>query len=71
MQISFVFFVLSCIIARGARFFALAWALRTYGETIKHFIEHRLGLIAGVGAAIIIALYFAVKYLGGHGALTC
>ena len=70
-QISFVFFVLSCIIARGARFFALAWALRTYGETIKHFIEHRLGLIAGLAAAILIALYFAVKYLGGHGALTC
>ena len=70
-QISFVFFVLSCIIARGARFFALAWALRTYGEAIKHFIEHRLGLIAGLAAAILIALYFAVKYLGGHGALTC
>ena len=70
-QISFVFFVLSCIIARGARFFALAWALRTYGNAIKHFIEHRLGLIAGLVAAILIALYLAVKYLGGHGALTC
>ncbi len=70
-QISFGFFVLSCIIARGARFFALAWALRTYGNAIKHFIEHRLGLIAGLVAAILIALYLAVKYLGGHGALTC
>ena len=70
-QISFGFFVLSCIIARGARFFALAWALRTYGTAIKHFIEHRLGLIAGLVAAILIALYLAVKYLGGHGALTC
>jgi membrane protein YqaA with SNARE-associated domain len=70
-QISFGFFVLSCIIARGARFFALAWALRTYGNAIKHFIEHRLGLIAGLVAAILIALYLAVKYLGGHGALIC
>ncbi len=70
-QISFVFFVLSCIIARGARFFALAWALRRYGEQIKHFIEARLGLIAGVGAVLVIVLYFAVKFLGSSGHLTC
>ena len=34
-QISFVFFVVSCVIARGARFFALAWALRRFGEPIR------------------------------------
>jgi membrane protein YqaA with SNARE-associated domain len=71
VQISFVFFVLSCIIARGARFMALAWALKTYGEPIKHFIEKRLGLIAGLLAAILIALYLAIKYLGSSGALSC
>ncbi len=62
------FFVLSCIFARGARFLALAWALNRYGEPIKAFIEHRLGLIAGIAAAVLIALYFAVKYLlsSGH-----
>jgi membrane protein YqaA with SNARE-associated domain len=70
-QISFVFFVLSCIIARGARFMALAWALKTYGEPIKHFIEKRLGLIAGLIAAILIALYLAIKFLGSSGALSC
>ena len=43
VQISFGFFVLSCIIARGARFMALAWAMRRYGEPIRHFIEKRLG----------------------------
>ena len=36
-------FILSAIIARGARFFFLAWLLRTYGEPIRHFIEKRLG----------------------------
>jgi membrane protein YqaA with SNARE-associated domain len=70
-QISFVFFVLSCILARGARFFALAWALKTYGEPIRQFIEKRLGLLAGLVAAILIGLYFAVKYLSHSGALTC
>lgn len=69
VQISFGFFVLSCIIARGARFMALAWAMRRYGETIRHFIEKRLGAIAGLAAAILILLYLAAKYFGG-GALT-
>jgi membrane protein YqaA with SNARE-associated domain len=71
VQVSFVFFVLSCIIARGARFFALAWALKRYGAPIKEFIDKRLGLLAALAAAVLIALYFAVKYLGNSGALTC
>lgn len=70
-QISFLFFVTSCILARGARFFALAWALRRYGEQIKHFIEARLGLIAGLGAVLLIGLYFAVKFVGSSGSLSC
>ncbi len=70
-QVSFVFFVLSCIIARGARFFALAWALQRFGEPIKAFIEKRLGLLAGLAAAALIALYFAVKYLGSSGVGAC
>ena len=71
VQISFGFFVLSCIIARGARFMALAWAMRRYGEPIRHFIEKRLGLIAGLAAAILISLYFAAKYLGGGALAAC
>lgn len=69
-QVSFVFFVLSCIIARGARFFALGWALRSYGEPIKGFIEKRLGLLAALAAVVLIALYFIAKYLSSNGALT-
>jgi membrane protein YqaA with SNARE-associated domain len=71
VQINFWFFVLSCIIARGARFMALAFALKTYGEPIKYFIEKRLGMIAGLAAAILIALYFAVKYFASSGTLAC
>jgi membrane protein YqaA with SNARE-associated domain len=69
-QISIVVFIASCILARGARFFALAWALKRWGEPIKGFIEKRLGLIAGVAAAALIALYFVVKYFAA-GATTC
>jgi membrane protein YqaA with SNARE-associated domain len=70
-QVSFLFFVLSCIIARGARFFALAWALQRWGIPIRDFIEKRLGLLAGLAAAILIGLYFAFKYFAGAATATC
>ena len=57
------FFVISAIIARGARFLVLAWLLRRYGEPIRHFIEKRLGQIAAVVAAVLIALGLAYKLL--------
>jgi membrane protein YqaA with SNARE-associated domain len=54
-------FIASAVIARGARFFALAWLLRRYGASIQDFIERRLGLIASGVAAAIILLYVAVR----------
>jgi membrane protein YqaA with SNARE-associated domain len=68
--VGIIFFIVSCLIARGARFFALGWALHRYGEPIKDFIERRLGLLAGIAAAVLIALYFAARYFAGSGALT-
>jgi membrane protein YqaA with SNARE-associated domain len=55
-------FIASCIVARGLRFAAFAWLLRRYGEPIRDFIEKRLGFLAALGAALVIALFFAVKY---------
>lgn len=55
-------FIGSCLIARGARFFVLAWAFARYGEPIREFIERRLGLMVGVCAAFVIVVYFAIRY---------
>jgi len=55
-------FIVSAIVARGARFFFLAWLLRRYGEPIRDFIEKRLGLIAGIAAGVLILLYIFLKY---------
>jgi membrane protein YqaA with SNARE-associated domain len=57
------FFIVSAILARGARFFFLAWLLRKYGAPIQEFIEKRLGLIAAAAAGVLILLYLAVRYL--------
>lgn len=62
MEVNIWVFILSAIVARGARFWFLAWLLRTYGEPIRHFIEKRLGMIAAGGAAALILLYAAVRY---------
>lgn len=56
-------FIISAILARGARFFFLAWLLKRYGAPIQEFVEKRLGLIAGAAAAVLILLYFAAKYV--------
>ena len=55
-QINFLFFVIACILARGARFFALAYALRRWGEPIRGFdpvglipLQHADALDEGFG----------------------
>jgi len=62
VDINIWLFITSCLVARGARFFVLAWAFERFGESIRHFIERRLGLIAGVIAALVIVLYVIVRY---------
>jgi membrane protein YqaA with SNARE-associated domain len=50
-------FILSAIVARGGRFFALAFLLRRYGPKLTAFIETRLNWIA-LGLAAVAALAF-------------
>jgi membrane protein YqaA with SNARE-associated domain len=72
IKVNFLFFVISCVVARGARFFAFAWALKRFGEPIRNFIEKRLGLIAMAAAAALIAIYFIFKFMSSSGmATTC
>jgi membrane protein YqaA with SNARE-associated domain len=69
IQVGMLFFIVSCIVARGARFFALGWGLKTYGAAIVGFIEKRLMLVAAVVAALLVALYVAVKSFAVSGGL--
>jgi membrane protein YqaA with SNARE-associated domain len=59
---NFGLFVLCSIVARGGRFFLLAFLLHRYGEQARHMIEKRLGLWVLLGAAVVaigvgLALY--------------
>ncbi|SIQ34463.1 membrane protein YqaA, SNARE-associated domain [Rhizobium sp. RU20A] len=61
VNINLWLFVATAIVARGARFYLLAWLLRRYGENIRHFIEKRLGLIAGLVSAALILLFVGYR----------
>ena len=54
-------FILSAIVARGARFYGLAWLLRRYGTPILAFIERRLSWIAGAVVLMALAAWFVVR----------
>jgi membrane protein YqaA with SNARE-associated domain len=55
-------FAITCVLSRGVRFFVLAWAFATYGESIRGFIERRLELLAGAAALLVIVVYFVANY---------
>ena len=48
-------FILSAIVARGGKFFLLAWAVRKYGEAIVKVIERRFAYVA-IGLACVVGL---------------
>jgi membrane protein YqaA with SNARE-associated domain len=63
VHINIWLFIAAAVVTRGARFFLLAWLLRRNGESIRHFIEKRLGKMALIGAVLLIAVYCAYKML--------
>lgn len=56
-------FILSAVVARGGKFFLLAWVLKTYGPAIAELIQRRLATVALVtivaGAAIWLLAHFS------------
>lgn len=63
MGVDIWLFILSAVLARGARFLALAWLLKRYGESIRHFIEKRLGAVAAAVAVAVLVIFGVMRYL--------
>jgi membrane protein YqaA with SNARE-associated domain len=60
---NFVMFVLLSLLARGMRFFAVAFLLNRYGVQARAMLEERLGLWVTIGAVVLIAGIIAALYL--------
>jgi membrane protein YqaA with SNARE-associated domain len=56
-------FVVFSVIARGLRFFVLAFLLHRYGAQAREIIEKRLGLWVLLGAVLVVAGIVAALYL--------
>lgn len=56
-------FIATSILARGLRFFIVAVLLWKYGAPIRDFIERRLGLMFVLFVIILLAGFYAVRYL--------
>ena len=48
-------FVATSVLARGIRFFAVAWLLRHFGAPVRAFIERRLGIVFTLAVTVLIA----------------
>ena len=56
-------FGFASVVARGGRFFLIAWLLKKYGEPIKHFIERNLGVLSILFVVLLIGGFYMIKYL--------
>jgi membrane protein YqaA with SNARE-associated domain len=61
--LDFTLFMGISALARAGRFFVVAALLWRFGAPIRDFIERRLGLMFSLFVAILLAGFYAVKYL--------
>ncbi|MEP3345976.1 MAG: YqaA family protein [Litoreibacter sp.] len=56
-------FIVTSIIARGARFFLVAGLLWKFGDPIRDFIEKRLGLALSLFLVVLLGGFALVKFI--------
>ena len=56
-------FTVASIIARGMRFYLVAWLLKKYGAPMKIFIEKNLGILSVLFLVLLVGGFAALKYL--------
>ena len=60
---NFWMFMLAAVVARGAKFWLLGWALSRYGEAVAHVIHRRLALFAGIALVLLAAIWAASRFV--------
>ncbi|MEL7257612.1 MAG: YqaA family protein [Pseudomonadota bacterium] len=56
-------FIATSILARGLRFFLVAWLLWKFGAPIRDFIERRLGLMTILFVVLLFGGFYVLKFL--------
>jgi len=56
-------FTIASVLARGGRFFIVAWLLKRFGAPMKAFIEKNLGWLSILFLILLIGGFALIKYL--------
>lgn len=62
-QLNLNVFLISSVLARGIRFFIIAWLLWKYGKSMKLYIEKNLGWLSIVFFILLIGGFIILKFL--------
>lgn len=63
VHLDLITFTIASVLARGMRFYLVAWLLKKYGEPMKIFIEKNLGVLSVVFLVLLIGGFAAIKYM--------
>ncbi len=63
VHLDLLVFTIASVLARGGRFFVVAWLLKKYGAPMKGFIEKNLGWLSVLFLILLIGGFWILKYL--------
>lgn len=63
VHLNLMVFTVASVLARGMRFFFVAWLLKKYGEPMKIFIEKNLGWLSILFLILLIGSFMLIKWL--------
>lgn len=66
-HINFLMFIIASIVARGMRFFLIAWLIWKFGAPIKSFIDKYFNLLATLFTIILIGFTLLAFWIFGNG----
>ncbi|MBR5598593.1 MAG: DedA family protein [Alphaproteobacteria bacterium] len=63
VRLDLIIFTIASVIARGIRFYLIAWLLKRYGAPMKDFIEKNLNLLSIIFLLLLIGGFALIKLL--------
>lgn len=63
VHLDFAVFMLASVVARGMRFYLVAWLLKKYGEPMKDYIEKNLGMLSVLFLLLLFGGFACIKFL--------
>ena len=63
VHLNFFVFTIASILARGLRFYLVAWLLYRFGAPMKQFIEKNLGILSILFFVLLIGSFYLLKFL--------